>query len=63
MAERREEKKLSAAFLKSDLAHGKYHDGGNIGLYVRVETSGKRFWVQRVTVNGKRIEIGLAFTA
>lgn len=59
MAEQREEKKLSAAFLKSDLAPGKYHDGGNIGLYVRVEPNGKRFWVQRVTVNGKRTEIGL----
>lgn len=59
MADQHEEKKLSAAFLKSDLAPGKYHDGGNIGLYVRVEPNGKRFWVQRVTVNGKRTEIGL----
>jgi integrase len=59
MAVQREEKKLSAAFLKSDLAPGKYHDGGNIGLYLRVELNGKRFWVQRVTVAGKRTEMGL----
>jgi len=59
MAIQREEKKLSAAFLKSDLEPGKYHDGGNIGLYLRVEPNGKRFWIQRVTVNGKRTEIGL----
>jgi hypothetical protein len=59
MAVEREAKKLSAALLKTDLAPGKHHDGGNLGLYLRVETNGKRFWVQRITVNRKRTEIGL----
>lgn len=59
MAERRAEKVLTAAFLSTDLAPGKYFDGGNIGLFLRVEPNGKRFWVQRLTVKGKRTEIGL----
>ena len=59
MADEREAKKLSAALLKTDLAPGKYHDGGNLGLYLRIETNGKRFWVQRIAVNRKRTEIGL----
>lgn len=59
MAEERKSKKLSAALLKTDLATGKHHDGGNLGLYLRVEPNGKRFWVQRITVNRKRTEIGL----
>ena len=59
MAERRAEKVLNAAFLATDLAPGKYHDGGNIGLFLRVEANGKRFWVQRLTIKGKRTEIGL----
>lgn len=59
MAEVREAKKLSAALLKTGLAPGKYHDGGNIGLYLRVESNGKRFWVQRIMINRKRTEIGL----
>ena len=59
MTVRREEKKLSAAFLKTDLAPGRYHDGGNLGLFLRVDPNGKRFWIQRTTVQGKRTEIGL----
>lgn len=38
---------------------GKYHDGGGLGLYLRVEPNGSRFWVQRIAVNGKRRELGL----
>jgi len=59
MAERRAGKVLTAAFLATDLAPGKYHDGGNIGLFLRVDANGKRFWVQRLTIKGKRTEIGL----
>jgi integrase len=59
VAERRAEKVLTAAYLATDLAPGKYFDGGNIGLFLRVEPNGKRFWVQRLTVKGKRTEIGL----
>ncbi|MCL7465987.1 site-specific integrase [Phaeovulum sp. NW3] len=56
---RRKANTLTAAKLGADLAPGKYHDGGGIGLYLRVEPNGSRFWVQRISVNGKRREIGL----
>lgn len=38
---------------------GKHHDGGGAGLYLRVDPNGGRFWVQRLTIYGKRREIGL----
>ena len=51
--------KLSALFVRSVSKPGKYHDGGGIGLYLRVDRSGAKFWVQRIMVNGKRRELGL----
>ncbi len=59
MAEQRAAKVLTAAFLAKELAPGKYHDGGNLGLFLRVEPKGNRFWIQRLTINGKRRELGL----
>lgn len=59
MADRRAAKVLTAAFLAKELAPGKYHDGGNLGLFLRVEANGNRFWVQRLTILGKRRELGL----
>ncbi|MBK5927988.1 tyrosine-type recombinase/integrase [Rhodobaculum claviforme] len=41
------------------LGPGKYHDGGGTGLLLRVDPSGGRFWIQRLTIHGKRREIGL----
>ncbi|CAN5849640.1 hypothetical protein BH23GEM5_BH23GEM5_28650 [soil metagenome] len=38
---------------------GKYHDGGGTGLFLRVDPNGGRFWIQRITIHGKRREIGL----
>lgn len=38
---------------------GKYHDGSGTGLFLRVDPNGGRFWIQRVTIHGKRREIGL----
>ena len=63
----RDAKKLTAALLNSSLAPGRYHDGGNLGLFLRVESNGAKFWVQRISVKGKltktgtqaRIEMGL----
>ncbi|PJF08383.1 site-specific integrase [Pseudorhodobacter sp. MZDSW-24AT] len=49
---------LSAAKVKT-AGPGKYHDGGGLGLILRVDPNGARFWVQRITVHGKRREIGL----
>ena len=49
---------LSAAKVKT-AGPGKYHDGGGLGLILRVDPNGARFWVQRITIQGKRREIGL----
>lgn len=49
---------LTAAKVKS-AAPGKYHDGGGLGLILRVDPNGARFWVQRITIHGKRRELGL----
>ena len=52
----RNSNQLSAAFVRTVTAHGVYSDGN--GLTLRVDRSGKR-WVQRLTINGKRRNIGL----
>ncbi|HVG47201.1 MAG TPA: Arm DNA-binding domain-containing protein, partial [Rubellimicrobium sp.] len=57
MAGRRPEKALNAAFVKSVQDPGKYFDGH--GLYLRVDASGTRSWVQRIHIRGKRTELGL----
>ena len=36
---------------------GKYFDGH--GLYLRVDKTGGKFWVQRIVIHGKRRELGL----
>ncbi|TYO84179.1 tyrosine-type recombinase/integrase [Oceanicella actignis] len=38
---------------------GRYSDGGGDGLLLYVKPSGGRFWVQRVTVDGRRRDLGL----
>lgn len=55
---RRPEKVLTAQAVKNATAPGKYFDGH--GLYLRVEASGSRFWVQRIVIRGKRTELGLS---
>lgn len=52
-------KPLSAAFVRTVREPGKYHDGGGLGLMLRVEPSGSRRWVQRIVISGRRREIGL----
>lgn len=54
---KRREKVLSAAFVRTVTAPGKYTDGH--GLHLKVDPSGARRWVQRIVVRGKRTEIGL----
>lgn len=56
-AGRHPEKALSAAFVRTVKAPGKYTDGH--GLFLKVEASGARRWVQRIVIRGKRTEIGL----
>ena len=50
-------KKLTARFVDNVKEPGKYYDANN--LFLRVYKAGSRNWVQRVTINGKRREIGL----
>lgn len=57
MANRKPEKSLSAQFVRTVKEPGKYFDGH--GLYLRVDKNGSRFWVQRITIKGKRCELGL----
>ena len=47
---------LSPAFVRTVKSHGTYGDGN--GLTLLVDKSGKR-WIQRVTINGRRRNIGL----
>ncbi|NNU80411.1 integrase arm-type DNA-binding domain-containing protein [Halovulum dunhuangense] len=58
-AKKTSDKGLSAAFVRTVKVPGKYHDGGGLGLYLRVTESGARSWVQRITIRGRRSEIGL----
>ncbi|MFY0692393.1 MAG: integrase arm-type DNA-binding domain-containing protein [Paracoccaceae bacterium] len=55
----RTKKALTAAFVRNANQAGKYHDGGGLGLYLRVDPSGSRYWVQRIMIRGKRRELGL----
>ncbi|WP_176992655.1 tyrosine-type recombinase/integrase [Allgaiera indica] len=54
---RRPEKALSARFVETVTEPGKYFDGH--GLFLRVAKNGARQWVQRITIRGKRSELGL----
>lgn len=53
---RHPEKALSAAFVRN-APPGKHFDGQ--GLFLKVDPSGARRWVQRINVRGKRTEIGI----
>lgn len=50
---------LTARLVATVTQPGKYHDGGGLGLYLRVTPGGSRQWVQRIVINGKRCELGL----
>ncbi|WP_426260952.1 tyrosine-type recombinase/integrase [Sphingomonas sp. DC1100-1] len=56
-AGRHQEKRLSAAFVRTIKDPGFYSDGH--GLYLKVDASGARRWVQRIVIHGKRRDIGL----
>lgn len=56
---RRSGRGLSAALVRSVREPGKYHDGNGLGLYLRVDANGARFWIQRITIQGRRRELGL----
>ncbi len=50
--------RLTAEFVAGQERSGKYFDGRN-GLQLRINPTGSRSWVQRVTIRGHRREIGL----
>lgn len=54
---RKPQKVLSAHFVETVSKPGKYFDGH--GLFLRVNSNGSRQWVQRITIRGKRCELGL----
>src|SRR5437879_13363886 len=50
-------KELSAPFVCNVTEPGRYGDGGN--LYLDVRENGSKNWVLRVTIHGKRHDLGL----
>ena len=54
---RQPEHALSTAFVRTVAAAGRYCDGQ--GLYLDVQPSGSRSWVQRIAIRGRRRELGL----
>ena len=57
MTPKRKRNALSAVFVQSVQKAGTYSGGG--GLNLRVEDSGTKYWFQRVTIEGKRRNVGL----
>lgn len=51
------EKALSDAFVRTVAEPGKYFDGH--GLFLKVDATGARRWIQRIVIRRKRTEIGL----
>lgn len=54
---RKPQKALSPRFVETVTEPGKYFDGQ--GLFLRVQPNGAKQWVQRITIRGKRCELGL----
>ena len=50
-------KKLTAALVRKVAVPGKYYDHN--GLFLRVRKGGSKQWVQRITVRGRSVEMGL----
>lgn len=53
--------KLTALKVKQESNPGFYADGN--GLYLKVDQSGAKRWIQRIVINGKRTDIGLGSIA
>ena len=49
--------KLTSLALKKITHPGRYSDGNN--LYLKVEETGSRRWILRLSINGKRRDMGL----
>ena len=53
-----ERKGLTTSFCRNAGA-GTHFDNNRTGLYLRVENSGSKRWVQRIRINKRRVEMGL----
>jgi len=51
------EKRLTAVTIRTLTKPGMYSDGN--GLYLKVDDSGAKRWIQRIVISGKRRDIGL----
>ena len=51
------QKRLNALRVRNESKPGKYYDEN--GLFLRVEKSGSKRWVQRLTIKGRQREVGL----
>ena len=49
--------KLTATWVRAAKEPGKFHDG--FGLYLRIRPSGSKYFAQRITIRGKRHELGI----
>ncbi len=56
-SKRHPEKALSAVFVRQVSNPGRYGDGH--GLYLLVQPNGSKQWIQRLTIRGKRTDMGL----
>jgi len=54
---RRPCKHLTATQVAARFKPGKYFDG--YGLFLKVDQNGVKYWLQRLTIHGKRRELGL----
>ena len=54
-------KQLSAKFVDTVAEPGRFYDG-DAGLFLLVKPSGRKSYVQRLTINGRRHDIGLGST-
>jgi integrase len=55
----RKRKGLTARFVETVARPGRYYDNGGMGLFLRVRSGGSKQWVQRIMVQGRRVEPGL----
>jgi integrase len=51
--------KLTARRVATLKAPGKYYDSEAPGLFLRIDNANRKYWIQRLTINGRRRELSL----
>lgn len=54
---------LTVTFVKNEKKPGRYYDNQNTGLHLYVRKGGSKSFIQRVTLNGKQVDISLGSVA